>query len=172
MNKQDEYTMNSREDIVKKCQEATSGLINLCNDICFNKTSDNILYLAIGKVAKYSDTRALRWTQKIKFGLSFHDQEKITYRNYIKHNFTDLDFIADLIYKEQKKISEADFNMYYTSEEKTIIVVYLVYSSFKKEYEDILFHAGIAIPPYHPTNSDKKFDANWQILQFSSPKKL
>ena len=65
MNKQDEYTMNSQEDIVKKCQEATSGLINLCNDICFNKTSDNILYLAIGKVAKYSDTRALRWTQKI-----------------------------------------------------------------------------------------------------------
>lgn len=55
---------------------------------------------------------------------------------------------------------------------KRIIVVYLVYSSFKKEYEDILFHAGIAIPPYHPTNSDKKFDANWQILQFSSPKKL
>ena len=143
--------------------EATSSLINICKTLCTNKISDNILYLAIGKVEKYSDTRALTKTQKIKFEHSFYDQGKITYQNYIKHNFINLDFITDLIYKEQKKISEADFNMYYTSEEKTIIVAYLIYSSFKKDNDDILYHAAINIPPYHPIKSDKKFDANWQI---------
>lgn len=162
--------MNSKNNIEKECKKATHALISMCNELCFNETSDNIHYIAIGKVNKYSDTHVLKKTQKIKFIQTFSDEREIMYQNYIKQNFIDLDFLADLIHKEQDKISVVDFNICYTSEKKTIIVVWLIYSSFKKE--DILWHIGIIQPQNHLINSDKKFDANWQILQFSSPKKL
>lgn len=157
--------MIPKEEIVQNCKEATSGLVKLCNEMCINEISNDILYIVIGKLNKYSDTRVLKREQKLKFKNAFSDGRKVMYRNYIKHNFVNFDTLVDLVYKEQDKISEVDFNMYYTSELRTIIVVYLSYL-LRGEGTDIMYHVAITLPPYLPVEFKGKFDVNWQISSY------
>lgn len=140
--------MNSKDNIVESCNRSIRYLLNMYHQLCGNKISSNISFIIM-------DMTGDKLLPK--------DLESIVHRNFKKHQFVDLDHLVDKIYDRQNEVSWVDFNLYYTSDEETVVVVYLIRSTTCND--KLQYHVGI--PPFYQKGSKEKVDAG----KLSSQKK-
>ena len=132
--------MNSKDNIVESCNRSIRYLLNMYQQLCGNKISGNISFIIRDK----TDDKLVP-----------KDLESIVHRNFKKHQFVDMDHLVDKIYDRQKEVSWVDFNLYYTSDEETVVVVYLIRSATCND--KLQYHVGI--PPFYQKGSEEKVDA-------------
>lgn len=151
----------TKENLETKIADATSRLITIASDFCWNDISKNYFYLlseideTIGK--NYFERNKIR--KRVNDSISPKSLQEIT---------QDLALLYDNLY-------DINLYIYKASKDKTIIEIkYFLKTSHTKDfYETIknnepMWHCKIANPPYwnsikNTAKQEKKFDVNWQL---------
>ncbi len=151
----------TKENLETKIADATSRLITMASDICWNTIPKNYFYLlseideTIGK--NYFERNKIR--KKINNSISPKSLQEIA---------QDLALLYDTLY-------DINFYIYKASKDKTIIEIkYFLKTSHTKDFyktikdNNPMWHFKVAIPPYlnaigKTTKEEKKFNVNWQL---------
>lgn len=151
----------TKENLETKIADATSHLITMASDLCWNTIPKNCFYIlseideTIGK--NFFERNKIR--KKVNEGKTPKSLQEIT---------QDVALIYDTLY---------DINLYIfkATKNKTIIEIkYFLKTAHTKDFyetiknNDPMWHSKVAIPPYlnaigKTAKEEKKFDVNWQL---------
>ena len=146
-------------NIKESIEEMTAALLRMADNICYNKISRKVVYF----------TRLIKEKQKRE---DFEEADRNTFQLYKKGKFLTAEQLVTEIKKHQKYLNEVDLNLYFSSAEKTVVLVCLIFTEKKNWFsyklsERLIFHCGIRISPSYSTNEEKeKMDANWHLDKF------
>lgn len=151
----------NKENLETKIADATTSLITIASELCWNTTSTNCYYLLseIDETSGKNLFEGNKIRKEVNEGKTPKSLQEIT---------QDLAFLYDNLY-------DINFYIYKASKDKTIIEIkYFLKTSHTKDFyetiknNDPMWHCKIAIPPYlnaigKTAKEEKKFDVNWQL---------
>ena len=150
-----------KAELENKIQDATSSLIDMATEICWNKISRNCVYI----MSEIDESIGKNFFERTKIRKKVNDQKS---PKSLSEILVDLTKIYDNLY---------DINLYiYKSlPNKTIIEIrYFLKTSHTSEFyptiqnNEPMLHCKVAIPPYvakEPNSTEKQelFDVNWEL---------
>ncbi|GAA0733951.1 hypothetical protein [Aquimarina litoralis] len=143
-----------RENLEQNLKEATSSLLEMAKNSCWNKISDNTRYL-ISEI-KNDELNAL-------------DKRKDRKRKNDKKISKSLEQISSELRDIYENLYDINLYIYKSEKDNTIIEIqYYPKSSLESEfYETVknnepMLHCKIAIPPGY-NDKKEKFDVNWEL---------
>ena len=146
--------MKTLEENIK---DTTTSLLNLVDEKCWNKISDNCNYI-------------LTNVKKLKYS-NFHELRKIKQKINSKKNPQDFNSILKTLSKFESDLFDVVLYIFKADTNQTIIEIeYLRKSDLDFAYYETIkesptmFHAKISLPTNQ--NPTKKFDINWQNINF------
>ncbi|MVO08107.1 hypothetical protein GOQ30_02880 [Flavobacterium sp. TP390] len=151
----------NKENLENKITDATSRLITMASDFCWNTLSKNCYYI----LSEIDETIGKILFEKNKI------RKKVNEVKTPKH----LEEITQDLALLYTNLYDINFYIYKATKDKTIIEIkYFLKTSHTKDFyetiknNDSMWHCKVAIPPYlssigKPIKEKKKFDVNWQL---------
>jgi len=146
--------LTHKENLEQDLKEATSSLLEMARNSCWNKISDNTSFL-ISEI-KNDGTNAFEKRIKRKK----ENEKKVT---------KSLEQISTELKTIYKNLYDINLRIYKSKKEYTVIEIqYYPKSSLESDfyetvkYNDPMLHCKIGVPPYK-NNKTEKYDVNWEL---------
>ena len=150
-----------KAELKNKIQEATSSLIDMATDICWNKISRNCEYI----MSEIDES----------IGKNFFERAKIRKRINDKKAPKTLSGVVMELTNIYENLYDINLYIYKSLTNKTIIEIrYFLKTSHTEEFyptiinNEPMLHCKVAIPPYikqkpNSTEQQEPFDVNWEL---------
>lgn len=144
----------TKNNLEQNLKEATSTLLEMARNSCWNKISDNITYL----ISEIKNDE-----------LNAFDKRKERKKENEKRIAKSLEQISTELKAIYKNLYDINLYIYKSEKENTIIEIqYFPKSSLESDfyetikYNEPMLHCKIGIPPY-VNNKSEKYDVNWEL---------